>query len=381
MRIKSLELACKEVPVGERSESVGNGMKIVFYIPTVACGGAEKQCVLTAVGLREKYKHDVCVVVDSDRNADKRLVKSLECAGVALIVLPQGLVRSTRILYRILRENRESVLFAYLTRPNVMGGVIGRMAGVRAVYLGIRTTVLPFWKLVFEVVVNRMFATATIFNSHSAAKKWSWLFAKGKTMVIPNAREAMGRAISHEKNQIVVIVTVGRFVRDKDYPTMLRAFKLLKDNGVNFNARLMGYGVQETQVREMIVRYGLGECVQIISGDSDVNQFLRTADIYVSTSLFEGISNSILEAMDAGLPIVATKVGDNARLVEDGASGFLVDVGDVRAVADKIVALARDEELRVLYGKRAREILKANYSVERMLSSYNEIISSQERHG
>jgi glycosyltransferase involved in cell wall biosynthesis len=96
-------------------------------------------------------------------------------------------------------------------------------------------------------------------------------------------------------------------------------------------------------------------------------------DLFVSTSFSEGMSNTILEAMACGIPIVATDVGDSGKLVEDGGNGFMVKSEDRLALEKAIKLLLSDNKLRQSFGLRSRAIAEEKYDIMKMVSRYQEI--------
>ena len=100
---------------------------------------------------------------------------------------------------------------------------------------------------------------------------------------------------------------------------------------------------------------------------------MNKSDIYLSTSLFEGTSNSIMEGLNANLPIVATNVGDNNHLVYNEVNGYLVGVKDVDALTDKFQILLMDNSLRQKMGKESKKILEHNYSINIFRSKYRDL--------
>ena len=98
-----------------------------------------------------------------------------------------------------------------------------------------------------------------------------------------------------------------------------------------------------------------------------------TADIYLSTSLFEGTSNSIMEAMNWSIPVVATNVGDNNQLIKDSWNGYLISIGDYKRLSEHLLKLLHDDKLRIEMGIRGNERLH-NYSVERFVENYSKVL-------
>ncbi|MHB1516457.1 MAG: glycosyltransferase family 4 protein [Acidiferrobacteraceae bacterium] len=132
---------------------------------------------------------------------------------------------------------------------------------------------------------------------------------------------------------------------------------------------LLGGDGELPQVREAAARLGIGERVELlgwVSGDAK-RQILASAAIYVLPSYYEGLPMSVLEAMADGLPIVTTTVGGLPEVVRDGIEGFLVQPGDVTALAGAIAQLLRDEKLRANVGEAARRMVAARFSIEVVL--------------
>ncbi len=113
----------------------------------------------------------------------------------------------------------------------------------------------------------------------------------------------------------------------------------------------------------------------MIINPSNISNILADCDIYLSTSLFEGLSNSIMEAMVAGLPIVATDVGDNKYLVKDGFNGFLVPCKDVNGIVEKLELLSESADMRDNFGNNSRILIKNKFSQGKLLENYLNLLS------
>jgi len=114
--------------------------------------------------------------------------------------------------------------------------------------------------------------------------------------------------------------------------------------------------------------------VEFIVNPPAVDPYYDQADIFLSTSIFEGLSNSVMEAMESSLPVVATTVGDNDKLVMEGRSGFLAPVKDAKAISEKLHMLFDSHDLRIRLGMNGYHRLKKNFSVEKFRQSYVSLI-------
>lgn len=172
----------------------------------------------------------------------------------------------------------------------------------------------------------------------------------------------------------VVIGTVGRMQTVKDQPTLAHAFVRLNERLPAMRGRLrlimIGDGSLRKDVQRVIEQAGLEEQVSLPGACEDVPEQLRAMDIFVLPSIAEGISNTILEAMATGLPVVATRVGGNAELVVGGETGVLVPPSDPDALATAIGAYVADPALARRHGAAGRGRVLRDFSMERMLGRY-----------
>jgi glycosyltransferase involved in cell wall biosynthesis len=133
---------------------------------------------------------------------------------------------------------------------------------------------------------------------------------------------------------------------------------------------LVGAGPLRGEI-ESIVRAANAESLVWFAGErSDIPDVLRGLDCFVLPSLAEGISNTLLEAMASGLPVIATRVGANADLMEDGLSGRLVPRADPEALAREMLAYLADPVLARRHGRAGRQIVERRFSLERMVGDY-----------
>lgn len=171
-----------------------------------------------------------------------------------------------------------------------------------------------------------------------------------------------------------LVGTVGRMQTVKDQTTLVRAFIHAVDIAPELKESLrlvmIGDGPLRAQSQALLERAGLLELAWMPGERSDVPEILRGLDCFVLPSLAEGISNTILEAMASGLPVIATAVGGNSELIDAGRSGELVPAGDVEGMAQRIVAYARDRGLARKAGQAGRVAVERQYSLAAMVRQY-----------
>ena len=171
-----------------------------------------------------------------------------------------------------------------------------------------------------------------------------------------------------------VIGTVGRMQGVKDQTLLARAFvrALALQPALRASWRLVmvGDGPLRAQVQTLLVEAGLQEQAWLPGERADVPDVMRCMDCFVLPSLAEGISNTILEAMACGLPVLATDVGGNGELVQTGRTGRLTPAGDVEAMAQALLAMYADRERTRLQGAQGRAEVESRFSLHAMVGAY-----------
>ena len=174
-----------------------------------------------------------------------------------------------------------------------------------------------------------------------------------------------------------VIGTVGRMQQVKDQLTLARAFVRLVQimPGAEQRLRLVmiGEGPLRERVRALLAEAGLEKLAWLPGKRDDVARIMRSFDLFVLPSLAEGISNTILEAMATGLPVLATAVGGNRELVREGETGTLVPRDDPERMASALRAYAVSAELCRRQGREARRAIETDFGMEAMVNGYMKI--------
>lgn len=183
----------------------------------------------------------------------------------------------------------------------------------------------------------------------------------------------------------IVFGAVGRMVEVKDYPTLTRAFiQLMHDQPVRSErARLViiGEGPARAICQQLLQEAGFAHLAWLPGERHDVADIMQTFDVFVLSSRNEGISNTILEAQASGLPVIATAVGGNIELVEDGVNGTLVRPDDVADMAQALLGYL-DAPARVAeHGGNARRQAEQRFSIPAMAGAYAAVYEKTLRHG
>jgi sugar transferase (PEP-CTERM/EpsH1 system associated) len=191
----------------------------------------------------------------------------------------------------------------------------------------------------------------------------------------PHGRQSLPPGASVDTNGLVIIGSVTRMQEVKDPVTLARAFVLLVQRGLAPKTRLVlvGDGPLKARVEDVLREGDACRYAWLAGSRDDVPSLLRSFDVFALSSRIEGISNTILEAMATGLPVVATPVGGNAELVVEGETGSLVPPGDPVALANALARLVEDPALRTAWGRAARARVESEFTLDGMLYRYQDV--------
>ncbi len=344
---------------------------IAILVPTLKKGGAEKQASLLARALTTNHKV-ILIIPFPEAGLEKENIELSNLSKDDIICFNREKSGSKTMLYKVLKGRKIDVMFCYLTWPDFWGPLIGRMAGVKIIYQGFRNAALPPLKLLFERIGNKI-STGAITNNYTGAAIFKNKGIKNQ-IVIPNCYLNPKDISLRDNKTTITVITVGRFVEQKDYPTAIKTMSAVMKTNPNIRFKIIGHGELELKVRDLINEYNISDKTEILINPPGILNHLLEADIYLSTSLFEGTSNSIMEALDASLPIVATNVGDNNQLVKDGYNGFITNKKDVEELSEAIIKLAKSKELRDKMGINGNNLLKTYFGFERFRDHYLDLI-------
>jgi len=178
-----------------------------------------------------------------------------------------------------------------------------------------------------------------------------------------------------------VFVSVGRLEREKHFDHLLKAFSLVKQRRNDFKLLIIGDGVEGDYLKKLFFALNLQNHIEFLGYIKGIEEFLKISNAFVFASSREGLPVSVMEAMAMEKPIVAYNIRGVRDLVEDGASGFLVPFGDTKALAKKIAYLMEHPEVAREMGKKGREKIEKEFSIEvilpQMKKLYEDILENE----
>lgn len=189
----------------------------------------------------------------------------------------------------------------------------------------------------------------------------------------PELRGRVRRTLGLTEESLV-IGTVGRLAPIKDHMTLLRATEILRRQGFHVCTLIVGSGSELSKLKSYAAAspYLAGH-VYFPGTSENVSELLNAMDIFTLTSLGEGMSNTLLEAMASGLAVIATRAGGNPELVQEDRTGWLFPAGDEQGLAEHLRRLVCDRETRLRFGAAARQWAVEHFDLKEMLRKYSEL--------
>ncbi len=366
---------------------------IFLFLPTLQAGGTEKQVFYLARELaRSGHRVTVGVFYAGGYNWEE-----LKKEPVVLHSFNRrgrfDFFAFERDLRQFLKRNSFDVVQAFLPVANYFGLRAAHKAGLRNLYAGIRSSCVDFRhyglgsKLYFDLsrkVINK-YARKVVYNSFKGKECHLNKGFKSEATVIWNAIDFAQAQAATEKvdrnNKLLelnipegssIISTIARIDPLKDFYTLLKAFKLLTaDSSSDMYLLIIGDGWDK--IKNKIINLSrslkIDRYVRLVGFRRDVYELISCSNVLVCSSLTEGLSNTVMEAMCAGLPIVSTNVGDHGMVLEKNRA-ILVPVKDAWAMRGAVSSILSDRKLADQLTRNAREFAKDNFSLSKMTSSY-----------
>jgi glycosyltransferase involved in cell wall biosynthesis len=290
-----------------------------------------------------------------------------------------------RDVHRAIRAERPDLVHTHLVHADIYGGGAARLLGIPSVstrHNDDRYLLGPFRYVdrAFARPARRLIAISDAVRAfleragHDPKKLTTIRYGLDE---LPAAHSNPTPAEAGVPPDAPLAVAVGRLIAQKDHATLLRAFALVHETLPQARLAILGSGPLEAETRALAAEVGLTDAV-VLPGRTDIRDWLERADVFVHSSRWEGFGIVLLEAMLAGLPVVATKVSAVPEVVVDGETGLLVEAGDSAGLAAHLQALLTDESRAAALGEAGRQRALTEFSVARMadrtLAVYDDVL-------
>lgn len=351
--------------------------KILYLITNGDLGGAQTHILHLASHLLHEFEIHVAMGVKGP------LWDALESRGIPVYHIP-SLVRTIspsrdilclHEIARLFKTVKPGLISTHSSKAGFLGRLAARLCGIPVIFTAHGwsfTEGLAESQRRFYILAERMAArwSNKIICVSEYDRELAIKCGVGYPQQLITIHNGMPLIPGHElaktdKQTSVRLIMVARFSEQKDYRLLFRALSEIKIK--TFEMFLVGDGPLLSQSKEMVRQMGLSKVVKFLGARDDVPALLAEAQIFVLISRWEGFPRSVLEAMRAGLPVIASDVGGTRESVIDGETGFLIPRGDVEILKDKLLELINDPGLRVQMGQKGYEMFVSKFTFEHML--------------
>jgi len=357
-------------------------IRITYVIPTLDQSGAERQLTLLATSLpRKTYSVRVIAL-----QRGGPYLKTLTDAGIDVPVLGKRFRFDPLTWYRLRRELRsfqpdivQSFLFAansYVRLPGITPSKTKIVVSERCV---------DSWKSGWQLSLDRRQIPRThamTANSNSVADFYAGVGVPRELItVIPNALQMteprysrqQAREILGLKDEHKVVGFVGRLAPQKRLHDVIWAFQLLHQLIENARLVLIGSGSERDALSELAASFGCRDRIVFAGHREDASALMTAFDTFALGSDFEGMSNSLMEALSIGLPCIASDIAPNRELITDGETGLLFPVGKSPDLAKLAAKVLTDADLAHRLGQAARHRIATYHTVEQMIEAHKSL--------
>ena len=380
--------------------------KVLFIITRLAAGGAPSMMLAMLEALQNEG-YDVHLLTGVTSESERDILAEVEKSSINVTVVNElqrdiNPIKDLTALFKIrsfIKENNFDIIHTHTAKAGFIGRQAARLAKAKII---IHST----HGHVFFGYFNSLITNFYIFLEKMAAK-WTDIIitltekeikehlelgighaAQFKCVYngidIANYTKAIDRAEERLKLNIapnaIVLTTVGRLVSIKGQVYLLEAVSKTVDyfrsRDKDFRCLIIGEGELKGSLEEKVQEFGISENVHFLGHQSDVSPYLQLSDIFVLPSLNEGFGLVIIEAMAAGLPIIASNVGGIPEIVDDGTEGLLVPSEDANKLAEAIIKIADNTELISKMSFACKRKVEANFSIANMHKATTDLYQS-----
>ena len=382
-------------------------IKIVRVIARLNMGGPALHVAYLTEGLR-KLGYDTTLVAGSLARGEDSMAFVADAHGVEIVridelgreISPLRDLMATIRLARLIRKERPQILHTHTAKAGTVGRVAALLAGSRRPPIVVHTFHGHVLRGYFGPLRSRFFRLLE-----------RWLAARTTALIAvsPQVRDDLvALGVAHKDRFVVIrlgielderiapeqngrdesrrylgipgdrfaVGWIGRMTAVKRTDDVLVAFKRLRESGVDAVLCMVGDGPDRPGLEQRAHDLGIARHTLFLGYQEDVAQFYAAFDALVLPSGNEGTPVSVIEALAAERPVVATRVGGVPDVVRDGEDGFLVEAGATEELADRLTRLAHDPELRARMGKHGRDRVLPRYAVERLVADVDDLYRS-----
>jgi len=338
-------------------------------------GGAQMHVLDLSISLQQ-LGHEVTVLVGGDGQFSELLQKKgITCVSISRLVRsiqPLDDYRAIIEIRSVIRRINPDIIATHSSKAGWLGRIVGKSLGIPTVFTahgwafaeGVPRLQRSIY-IVAEKLAARLASRIVTVSKHDLKLALQYKVTTPEQLIaIHNGIPDLPNLEADPSQNPPRLVMVARFEPQKDHHTLIQALANLRD--YSWQLDLIGDGPLRPDMEQMVVDLGLEKHVRFLGECSNVPLLLKDAQIFVLISNWEGLPISILEAMRAGMPVIASDVGGVCEMIEDGVNGYLIPRGDSQLLAKRMMELITNADLRIQFGLKGRNRFVKDFTSNHM---------------
>jgi len=375
-------------------------IKILYIITLSEIGGAQKHLFYHLKYLDKSIYEPVLTAGQAGwllKQAEAMGIKTYHCKSLIRSINPFNDLKAVYDMLKIIKSEKPDIVHCHSSKAGILGRIAAWIRGVPIIMFtahgwafteGVNNKVRPIYRVI-ETQIAKITTKIITVSDYDWRLACSYAGINERKMVVIKNGIDFPEEFTHEirkkfraecglDDSEIVITMVSRLSPQKDPYSFLKLAGLLKHNKTVF--LLVGDGPQRNNIEDILKHMNIKN-FRLIGYREDINDILIASDIFCFFSNYEGLPLALIEAMAAGLPIIANPVGGISEAVNDGLNGFLVNRHDLPSIMTKLQRLVDDESLRKQMGQESKrmyiDMFKARQMVNKTENIYKELIANK----
>lgn len=363
-------------------------IKIMHILPSLEIGGMEN-ALITLINEMDTHFFENQIFCFDFKNYENSIQHRLKDENIPIYIFEKGDGIDYWLpikIARILKKQKINIVHTRNFAALLYGSTAAKLAGVQGViadirgripadegqkckrlsflvskFVGVSEDIKKMLKMDFKIKESKII---TIYNGVQISNE-------SQRLDITSLRTKLGLEQSD-----FIIGTIGRIEPVKDYSTLIRMSAPILLKYRNAKLMIVGDGSQRAELEILAQNLGISSQTIFTGYQKDISSYLQLINVFVLTSISEGISNVLLEAMAASIPVIATNVGGNPEIVSNNQTGFLIPRNNLNQITEKIELMINNPELASNLGESGRKLVEEKFTIEKMVTEYQSLYQS-----
>lgn len=358
------------------------GKKRVFHIIQSLNNGGCENMLLRTLPLVDDFEHTIITLKELGELTPRFVEANIRVVNIHcknLFDIP-GLLR----LRTVVKEENPDLVLSYLFHADMAARFVLPLSPIpflRTTYNHPRYFIARFLSRLTRPLVRRYIA-----NSEAVKRFYTEHLgvSKGTIEVLPNGIDVEAFTPSPENSLLktslgiapheIILISVANLHSNKGHRYLLEAFEKVYQKHTQLKLLIVGDGEERSRLEEQVSPYASRANILFLGKRQDVSELLKLSHIFILPTLFEGMSNALMEAMAAHLPVITTDIEENRELVKHNETGLLVPIQDSHALALAIERLVQDPSLQRELAQSGQAFIQENFSLEKISHDWNTLL-------